>query len=199
MRISKWHPLRAAGASLTLILTVAMHPLPAEAERGNGETPEEATVCEAADLDAAAWGLCNAYCEAMDCAGDDPQASDRACERVLENWEKHADGLTIPCEQVECPCWSSSEELDLLHDSLAPPTYGRPLFGACWYDEDGFVISVAETVSRTLIGSRISATGGTCGTVVRHRGETALPVVGMFDLTDDEVWECSRVLEGLCQ
>ncbi len=196
MQISRSQQRRLAGASLALILAVAMHPLPARAEGKNGGPPEEA--CEAADLDAAAWGLCNAYCEAMDCDGDDPQASDRACERVLENWERHAEGRSIPCEQVECPCWSSSEELHLLHHSLTPPTWGGPRFGACWYDEDGFAVSLAETIGRTLIASRISPTDGTCGTTVRLRGQEVVPVVQMFDLTDDEVWECSRVLEGLC-
>ena len=39
------------------------------------------------DLEGAAYGLCNAYCEAMDCDGE-PEASDKACERVLNNYMK---------------------------------------------------------------------------------------------------------------
>ena len=39
------------------------------------------------DLVGAAFGLCNAYCEAMDCDGE-PQASERACDKVLSNYEK---------------------------------------------------------------------------------------------------------------
>ncbi len=42
-----------------------------------------------------AFGLCNAYCEAMDCDGDDPQASDQACASVLDNFLK-VTGSEIP-------------------------------------------------------------------------------------------------------
>ena len=44
-----------------------------------------------------AFGLCNAYCEAMDCDGDDPQASDQACTRVLDNFLKITGSEIPPC------------------------------------------------------------------------------------------------------
>jgi hypothetical protein len=43
--------------------------------------PAEAAVCDS--LSGAAYGLCTAYCDAMDCDGS-PQASQSACSRVAE-------------------------------------------------------------------------------------------------------------------
>jgi|GEM_PF-2447340 len=53
----------------------------------------------------AAYGLCIAYCDAMDCDGD-PNADPTACERVAANFGDHADGRVPPCEvpPVACPC-----------------------------------------------------------------------------------------------
>jgi len=50
-------------------------------------------------LEGAAYGLCNAYCEAMDCDGE-PQASEKACARVKANYEKKT-GEVPPCD----PCF----------------------------------------------------------------------------------------------
>ncbi len=66
----------------------------------------------------AAFGLCNAYCEAMDCdcpTADnpecEPQASDRACTRVRDRFLQ-VTGRELPCdvavdpdpEPEACPC-----------------------------------------------------------------------------------------------
>lgn len=45
----------------------------------------------------AAFGLCNAYCEAMDCDSDDVQASDRACDKVYNKFV-NITGVEMPCE-----------------------------------------------------------------------------------------------------
>jgi hypothetical protein len=58
---------------------------------------ESTTTCE--DSTGALKGLCNAYCEAMNCAGDVPEASEVACERVRTNFFNKG-GLRLPCE----PC-----------------------------------------------------------------------------------------------
>ncbi len=58
------------------------------------KTPAEEIVCD--DLSGALFGLCNAYCEAMNCDSDVPQASDRACQRVLANFMKKSGGETLP-------------------------------------------------------------------------------------------------------
>ena len=47
----------------------------------------------------AAFGFCTAYCEAMDCDSANPQASPKACAKVLAKWDEQT-GLPIPCEVV---------------------------------------------------------------------------------------------------
>jgi hypothetical protein len=60
-------------------------------------TPAEETVCHDAGLTGALWGLCNAYCEAMDCDFATPDASETACQKVLGNFQKKSGGLLPPC------------------------------------------------------------------------------------------------------
>jgi hypothetical protein len=67
----------------------------------DGKPPSEETVCDG--LDGALFGLCNAYCEAMDCDSPNPHASPTACARVLQNFMKHSGGQPPPCA-VTCPC-----------------------------------------------------------------------------------------------
>ena len=70
----------------------------AEGQTPDGETPAEEDICTAAGLSGAAWGLCNAYCEAMDCDGA-PEASPEACAKVKANFEKKTGGkVALPCE-----------------------------------------------------------------------------------------------------
>lgn len=73
---------------------------PATAKTPDGQTPAEETVCDGQA--GAAFGLCNAYCEAMDCDSMDHRASDTACSRVKRNYERMT-GRPLPCEVV-CPC-----------------------------------------------------------------------------------------------
>lgn len=53
------------------------------------QTPDEITpavedICMTSGFVGKEYGLCNAYCEAMDCDSESPQASDQACTRVLD-------------------------------------------------------------------------------------------------------------------
>lgn len=66
----------------------------------DGQTPAEETVCDSQI--GAAYGLCTAYCEAMDCDSAAPQASPTACSRVRGNYERIT-GQPLPCEAT-CPC-----------------------------------------------------------------------------------------------
>lgn len=83
----------------------------ATAQTPDEQTPAEEDVCSEAGIDGPLKGLCNAYCEAMDCDSDNPHASAKACGKVKENWERHADGDPLPCETVECPCWGATSNL----------------------------------------------------------------------------------------
>src|SRR5688572_3413786 len=84
---------------LALALLVAA--APAAAKTPDGQTPSEETVCDGQV--GAAFGLCNAYCEAMDCDHPERRASATACSRVRNNFMKHSGGMPPPCD-VTCPC-----------------------------------------------------------------------------------------------
>lgn len=61
---------------------------------------EATPVAEGCDNESGAgYGLCNAYCEAMNCDGDEPNASDKACTKVLDNFRRIV-GYEMPlCKQ----------------------------------------------------------------------------------------------------
>jgi hypothetical protein len=72
------------------------------AKTPDGVTPSRETICD--NETGAAYGLCTAYCEAMDCGDPNQRASDTACEAVRRNYEKKT-GRPIPCA-VQCPCFT---------------------------------------------------------------------------------------------
>ncbi len=79
----------------TLALALAVAALPAAASTPDGETPAEEEVCDI--YDGAAFGLCNAYCEAMDCDHPDVHASPAACASVARNFARVTGGDELPC------------------------------------------------------------------------------------------------------
>jgi len=86
-------PVVVAWLAAALWLT----PEGAWAKTPDGKPPSEETVCDV--FQGAAFGLCNAFCEAMDC--DDPahKASDTACQAVLENFQNKSGKPEPPCCQ----------------------------------------------------------------------------------------------------
>jgi hypothetical protein len=74
----------------------------ASAKTPDGKTPAQETVCDNEKSDGGAFGLCNAYCEAMDCTDPNQHASDKGCASVKKNYIKKT-GRPLPCE-VTCPC-----------------------------------------------------------------------------------------------
>ena len=88
---------RPASATLSLTaisLVVALALLLSGAWESEAQTSE--TVCDI-DRGTSRFGLCYAYCEAMDCDSGFPQASDAACERVFVNYFLKSGGLEPPC------------------------------------------------------------------------------------------------------
>jgi len=67
---------------------------------GDGVVPAIETVC---DGDPFSFGLCNAYCEALDCDSDTPLGTPIACANKLKNYVKKSGGAMPPCE-ASCPC-----------------------------------------------------------------------------------------------
>ncbi|MFQ5349336.1 MAG: hypothetical protein ACE5EG_02705 [Thermoanaerobaculia bacterium] len=100
-------------AVLLMAMLVAITATASYAQTPDGETPAEEDVCD--PLAGAAFGLCNAYCEAMDCHLPDaahpdavPNASPTACLKVKDNFIKITGMTELPCEAAACPVGTES-------------------------------------------------------------------------------------------
>ncbi len=73
------------------------------AKTPDGQTPSEEQICSG--YEGRLFGLCNAYCEAMDCDSEEPHASDRACENVFDKIiaELDEEEAFPPCEDDPGP------------------------------------------------------------------------------------------------
>lgn len=108
--------------AVSLAALAALFAAPAAAQTPDGLPPALETVC---DLESgAAFGWCNAYCEAMDCdlANDsdpatEPKASATACSKVRTKFQQQT-GRDMPCE-VSCPCTDNPEQFPVWAAYLA--------------------------------------------------------------------------------
>jgi len=96
-------------------------PALAGAKTPDGQPPSVETVCDG--YHGAAFGLCNAYCEAMDCDFDPHHAADPACTRVRDHFLRITGEAAMPCEgcptytctdaggalTVDCDTWAAAE------------------------------------------------------------------------------------------
>ena len=104
---------RLGVVAAALLVGLSWGSKPAVAQTADDATPSEETVCTDAGLTGAAWGLCNAYCEAMDCESDAPNASQTACDRVLEMFQqKTSANFLPPCEAPDTDGDGVSDDLD---------------------------------------------------------------------------------------
>ncbi len=176
---------------LTAMLGLALAP---QVAASDGETPAEESVCDSLE-GGEAWGLCNAYCEAMDCDSDDPMASDQACEHVLENFLANDPG-PIPCERPRCPCYDEAD-LDALVAECSSLAEGEL---QCADDADiGIVLLECK-----LPGSDFFAVTNSAIAACALRDFRDLdPNILIFDLTPDEAQACielgqAKQGEGVC-
>lgn len=88
---------------LSLIFaSLAMLGLTANAQTPDGMTPAEEDICTKWGYQGKVNGLCNAYCEAMDCDSNEAQASDRACLRIYDKIIGELGGTPFPsCEDSD--------------------------------------------------------------------------------------------------
>jgi len=93
----------------------------------DGVTPAEEDICDGQI--GAAFGLCNAYCEAMDCDSDSPNANESACLKVKYKFMTLTGEPDMPCDiEVSCPCFTTE---DLLVGDISECAND-------WLDEFGF-------------------------------------------------------------
>ncbi len=184
-RRSGWMWMLTAGATLGLAFAVA--PV-TQAKMPDGETPAEETVCDSLD-GGTAWGLCNAYCEAMDCDSDDPRASDQACQRVLDNFMVHDPG-PIPCEAPVCPCFDETDLDDIVARCEAPNSIlscsGPPSA------DYSLRCSGSGVASFVAVTRSLGPTERSCA-LVDDDGD---PSIFVFNPTIDERHACMELLEA---
>jgi hypothetical protein len=99
------HKLKLAGI---FFICLSMLGLTTVAKASDTITPAVETVCDGLEGDM--FGICNAYCEAMDCDNPDHKASDKACYKKAQRWAAIAEGKVIPCN--EAPKVSLSKEVN---------------------------------------------------------------------------------------
>jgi hypothetical protein len=112
----------ALGACLTIGLALAVAPA-SHAQTADGVTPAVEDICTKWGMTGQVNGLCNAYCEAMDCDAAEPQASEQACARVLGKIEAALGDTPFPtCEDTDddgvpngidnCPNVANADQAD---------------------------------------------------------------------------------------
>ena len=98
------HPNENTGIALSIgfltlvaavVLTTADE---SRAQTADGFAPAEETACDG--LPGAEFGLCNAYCEAIDC--DSREKPIKACESLRDNYFELTGLSALPCD-VTCP------------------------------------------------------------------------------------------------
>ncbi|MGD2063691.1 MAG: hypothetical protein PVF51_08940 [Nitrospirota bacterium] len=151
----------------------------------------------------AAYGLCTAYCEAMDCDGVEPNANETACGKVYDNFVDRT-GYAPPCAvpPVICPCDGIAAWDDVI-DGTTPitncltasdgvleatqTTNNYPVFSGRCIDSDCNPRQGSDSVP--LDGENV------CGVVVfSGAGTTALG----FAITPEEADACTAALARQC-
>lgn len=158
---------------LALALLCAL--APASARTPDGQTPSEETVCDGQI--GAAYGLCNAYCEAMDCESPTPHASPTACTKVRNNYLKHT-GQPLPCEAT-CPCPESLPLFAAFVDGTQP-------IQECIATPETISVSAADQQFSIVV----SAEGGFCS-------DNGMPP--LVPLTDAEALVCRLLLRDTAE
>lgn len=114
----------------------------AGAKTPDGQPPSVETVCD--NEHGAAFGLCNAFCEAMDCDSPNHHASDQACASVKRNFERKT-GRPMPC-LLTCPCPGLLSLFDAIVDGTAE-------VASCTLDEAAiFVVTEEGTFATVMTG-----------------------------------------------
>ncbi len=118
MRVKKY--LHSTNILLTSILLLGVT-LPALGQTPDGMPPANEGMCDvlkARGITSSLYGLCVAYCEALDCDLQQPQPGDAMpqcktpSDKILERYSalKKATDPQMPCiQQQACPCWTAQE------------------------------------------------------------------------------------------
>ncbi len=187
--IAMWIPKSALRA--TGLLTSLLLPLLFTDAAYTEEGPPSA--CDDAGLESGAVGLCNAYCDAMDCTN----ASDTACEAVKSEYLAMTGNSSLPCEEPKtCKCLDPTILLDRI-SKISEPEY------VCYADTDytpySYVEYIVESGGVPQIGMGMEDQfdeSWYCYYFEYQPGsEGELPEFFRYDLTAEDVDACRDALE----
>ncbi len=162
-----------------LILTFALLLIGAGAALA--QTPDELppsreTVCDAET--GAAYGLCNAYCEAMDCESEAPSASATACDKVSTKFQTIT-GHALPCE-VSCPC-------NIPGTTFADVVAGQVPIEACFTEP---VLEFTDGIALLTGGSGVPVAG-----MIDTQWVCGVLPIGALPITPEQGLNCVQLLE----
>ena len=110
---------------ISILLSMFISPVVSAFGTPDGLPPPMEHICDGES--GAAYGLCNAYCQAMDCDSDAPSASANACQKVADKFTQFT-GRPVPCSE-SCPMYQNDNfptfnELVSNPGSITSCTYG---------------------------------------------------------------------------
>ncbi len=158
---------------------LALTPAAAPAQTTDGQTPAAETVCNGQT--GAAFGLCTAYCEAMDCDSSAPAASPTACRRVFDNFVR-VSGRQPPCL---CPCAAGYAEVQ-----RAAADLGLAATHCEIGDNESQVLFGSPAIRLNLVSYPNTAAYCTAW------NDSGVPVVSVSDLTPAQVASCRAIIAG---
>ena len=95
---------------LFIALTLILIPTTVGAQTPDGLTPAVEDFCSQMGLTGRAYGICNAYAQAMDCDTGQNRASSQACENLKTKFESlvtpDSSSSTSGGTATTCPCYS---------------------------------------------------------------------------------------------
>jgi len=179
-----WKTIIAVGAILFSGLLYAHQP--------DGEPPAQEDVC--ATESGAAFGLCTAYCEAMDCDSEQAASSETACLTVRDKFIQSV-GHDLPCEAVECPCFD-----EFLIGTYFPLITNDPEPGYGIEEGEFHCVIGGCNDCIGLINPTADPFGNTCS--VHTSAEwvnESFSIQPRIDITAEEAQSCYDILVNHCQ
>ncbi len=155
-----------------LALILILIPTGAEAQTPDGETPAKEAYCD--EYSGRAYGICNAWYEAMDC--DNPAHKASACDKLRATLDNlGVDASPSGESTIPCPCFG---DLDTVFNGDTP---------TCSPPDNPTMVSIA--------GKQVQATASSkdgFNACIRPDGQI------LFDISFEEATSCVNLIEAFC-
>lgn len=158
-----------------LALILILIPTGAEAQTPDGETPAKEAYCD--EYSGRAYGICNAWYEAMDCDNSTlTKASQVACDKLRATLHNlGVDASPSGESTIPCPCFG---DLDTVFNGDTP---------TCSPPDNPTMVSIA--------GKQVQATASSkdgFNACIRPDGQI------LFDISFEEATSCVNLIEAFC-